>query len=475
MERRSLLRPLAFITLTFGVVWCAAILRWRALNRVPNMADVAVYLLALPLGLLLGFVVLRRLIDGAKKRGQKAATEAGDAGPTEPVKAEDPSLAWQLSILAADVLFAGGDAPAALADTARAGQRAGLHPSLRDNRGLPVFAVTVDGIDTAAIEESLPETAHAWGESHKRTLALAQTLAIRVLDEHFESLQAASLPAAAPPARAVAKPVMQLEWLLPERWSDADREIAQGWLVSQLADRGWTAPTLQVTTRGVPAGAAVLKRLDDLNRAFHGDHPPLPHLLLASDSFVDESTIADWDAARRLHSGSHPEGRVPGEGASVLLLGVADPTGELELARLHRVLAAQRRQPVDKPGRLQADTCSELVGQALERARVNPVAPAYVVSDTDMRASRSAEAMSLVERVLPECELGDTLLPLGVANGECGAALALATVAVAAHLAASTRQPGLILSHHDASLRVVAVVVPPLPATATSSTTPSLA
>lgn len=475
MERRSLFRPLAFIVLTFGVVWCAAILRWRTVNRVPNAVDVGIYLLALPLGLLLGFVLLRRLIDAAKKRGQKSAPEAADAGLTEVAEVEDPSLAWQLSILAADALFAGGDTPAALADAARASQRAGLHPALRDDRGLPVFAVAVDGVDAGTVEESLPSAAHGWSDAYKRTLALAQMLATRMLDEHFESLQSAASPVDPVPGRTIAKPVLQLEWLLPERWSDADREIAQEWLIGQLADQGWTAPALQLVTRGVPAGAAALKRLDDLNRAFHGDRPPLPHLLLASDSYVDESTVAEWDAAHRLHGGTCPEGRVPGEGACALLLGAADPAGERELARVHRVLAAQRLQPVDKPGRLQADTFSELVGQALERAGVEATAPAHVVSDTDMRASRLAEAMSLVERVLPECDIGDTLLPLGVANGECGAALALATVAVAAQLAADTRQPGLILSHHDASLRVVAVVVPPMPAAATGSTTPSLA
>lgn len=472
MERRSLLRPLACVVLVFGVIWCAMIVRWRMVNRVPNGTDVVLYLVALPLGLLLGFVVLCKVIDATKKRRQKAAQ--ADTNAAEPVAPEDPSLAWQLPIFAADALFAGGDTPAALIDAARANQRAELHPMLRDGQGLPVFAVAVDDVDTTAIDDSLPNAAQGWGESRKRALALAQTLATRMLDEHFDALLAAATAAEVPPGQAKPRPVLQLEWLLPAHWSDTDRDTAQAWLTAQLAAQGWSAPSLQVTVSGIGTGAAALKRLDDLNRAFHDDTPRLPHLLLASDSHIDEATVAEWAAAHRLHGASRPEGQVPGEGACALLLAAKHPAGGAELARLHRLVAAQRAQPVDKPGRLQADTFNELVSQSLQRAQLEPDAVAHLVSDTDMRASRSAEAMHLVEQALPECDPVETLLPLGVANGECGAALALATVVVAAQLAADAQQPGLILSHHDASLRAVAVVTPPAPATSTS-TTPTLA
>lgn len=475
MERRSLLRPLAFVVLVFGAVWCAMIVRWRMVNRVPNGTDVVLYLVALPLGLLLGFVLLRKIIDATKKRRQKTTqADVADADAAEPVVPEDPSLVWQLPIFAVGALFAGGDTPAALIDAARANQRAELHPTLRDGQGLSIFAVAVDDVDTTVVDDSLPDAAQGWSESRKRVLALAQTLATRMLDEHFDALLGAAPSTDVSPARAKPRPVLQLEWLLPAHWSETDRETAQTWLAAQLAEQGWSAPSLQVTASGIGTGAAALKRLDDFNHAFNDGTPRLPHLLLASDSHIDEATVIEWDAAHRLHGAHHPEGLVPGEGASALLLATRHPAGETGLARLHRVLAAQRVQPVDKPGRLQADTFSELVGQALQRAQLESDAPACLVSDTDMRASRSAEVMHLVEQVLPESDPVEALLPLGHANGECGAALALATVAVAAQLAADTGQPGLILSHHDASLRAVAVVTPPT-AASTASTTPTLA
>jgi len=473
MERRSLLRPLALAVLVFGAVWCAMILRWRMVNRVPNDVDVVLYLVALPLALLLGFALLRRGIDAAKRRKRKAAAPEAGADDATAAAPEDPSLAWHVPILAADALLAGGDSPAALAETARAGRRASLHPTLRDGRGLPVFAVAVEDLDPEALDETLPEAAQAWTDARKRTLALAQTLATRLLEEHFEILAAANAPAD-PPRGRTPPPVLRLEWLLPAHWSDAERRIAQEWLASRLAAQDWTAPQLQVEARAATNGAAALKRLDDLNRAFHGDAPPLPHLLLSSDSHIDEASVAEWDAAHRLHGARQPEGQVPGEGAGAVLLAAVAPANVPELARLHRLFAAQRAQPVDKPGRLQADTLHELVGQALAQAKLEADAPAHLVSDTDMRASRSAEALHLVGQALPERDPADTLLPLGMANGECGAALALAAVAVAARLAADTQQPGLVLSHHDASLRAVAVVAPP-PADAPASSTPSLA
>lgn len=475
MARRSLLRPLGFAVLIFGVVWCVIILRWRAINRVPNGADVVLYLVALPMALLLGFVVLRWSIDAVKKRQKKAAADDVAAGnAVDPLVPEDPSLAWQLSVFAADVLFAGGDTPAALAEAARANQRAQLHPKLQDNRGLPVFAVEVEGIDTDAIEDSLPPAAQGWNESRKRTLALSLTLASRMLEEHFDALQAEASEADVPTARATPRSLLQIEWLLPAHWSDADRDTAQAWLTAQLAAQGWSAPLVQLTVTGLSGGMAALKRLDDLHRAFHADPPLLPHLLLASDSHLDETSVAEWDAARRLHAARRPEGLVPGEGACALLLAAKLPGGAPELARLHRVIAAQRAQPVDKPGRLQADTVKELIGQALSRVQLKPEALAHVISDTDMRASRMAESMHLIEQVVPDSDPSEVLLPLGVANGECGAALALAMVAVAVQLTADSQQPSLVFSHHDASLRAVALVTPSLPAV-TTSTTPSLA
>jgi hypothetical protein len=473
MERRSLLRPLALAVLVFGAVWCAMILRWRMVNRVPNDVDVVLYLVALPLVLLLGFALLRRGIDAARRRKRKAAAPEAGADDAAAAAPEDPSLAWHVPILAADALLAGGDSPAALAETARAGQRAGLHPTLRDGRGLPVFAVAVEGLDPEVLDETLPDAAQAWNDARKRALALAQTLATRLLEEHFEILAAASAPADPPRGRTPA-PVLRLEWLLPAHWSDTERRIAQAWLAARLAAQGWTTPQLEVEARAAANGAAALKRLDDLNRAFHGDAPPLPHLLLASDSHIDEATVSEWDAAHRLHGARRPEGQVPGEGAGAVLLAAVAPANVPELARLHRLFAAQRAQPVDKPGRLQADTLHELAGQALAQAKLEADAPAHLVSDTDMRASRSAEALHLVGQAWPERDPADALLPLGMANGECGAALALAAVAVAARLAADTQQPGLVLSHHDASLRAVAVVAPP-PADAPAGSTPSLA
>lgn len=470
-----MLRLLGSAVIIFGVVWCAIILRWRAINRVPNGDDVVLYLVVLPLALFMGFVALRWTIDAIKKRREIATTTQRAAdNRAEPVVSEDPSLIWQLSVFAADALFASGDSTAALVDAARASRRAKLHPTLRDNQGLPVFAAAVESVDVEAIEDSLPETAQRWSESRKRTLALAFTLASRMIEAHLNDVHEADDFTAAAPGGARSPRLLQLEWLLPARWSDTDRATAQTWLSGQLAALGWSAPSLQLTSIGIDSGIAALKRLDDLQRAFQAVPRPLPMLLLASDSHLDEVTIADWGAAHCLHGAGRPEGLVPGEGASALLLGNRNSGGAPELAQLHRLLAAKREKPVEKSGRLQADTLKDLVRQALARAQLEPDAPVHIVSDTDMRSSRMAESMHLAEQVLPESDPVEVLLPLGVANGECGAALALAIVAVAVQLTADTQQPGLIFSHHDAILRAAALVTPPVSA-ATTSSTPSLA
>lgn len=466
MERRSVLRPLAFVACLFAAIWALVIVRWQIANRVPNGIDIALYLVALPLGLLLGFVLLRKGFDAIKQRGQAAAAPVVEAAAV--AAPADPALAWQLPLLAAGVQLAAGDDVAALCEAAKAQQRVALHPALKDALGLPIFAAEVATVDVDAVQGSLPDAAQGWDAARLRTLALAETLAVRMLAEHF--------PAPEPAARTP-RTVLTLEWLLPATWADADRQLAQAWLAARLQAQSpdWAAPALALEVHPIADGAAALQRLDELNRAFNRATPPPNRLLLASDSSLPAAALSDAPQAP-LYGAQQPEGRIPGEGAAALLLGAAAAPQAKALAQLHRVLVARRDHPVDTPQRLQSDTLLALLRQVRERAGLADDAPALLVGDTDMRGSRTTEAMHFAEHALPELPPAETLLPLGRANGDSGAALALALVAVAAQQAADSGQPALVFSHHDASLRAVALVTPP-PATALAAgnTTPSLA
>ncbi|MBE1161083.1 hypothetical protein [Dyella acidiphila] len=455
------------------------IMQWRASNRVPNSVDIALYLVALPIALLLGYFLLRVSIDAIKRRARPATPAAAAAVETNDAEPVDPTLAYRVAVLDGQVLFAAGDTPAALLDAARAKKRASLHPQWHDLRGAPTFAAPVEAVELASIDETLPDVAEHWPEGQRRVLWLSDTLAGKMLAEHFDGMLAAQK--AAEPNRAPAAPtvLLRLEWLLPSRWSDNDRQTAHTWLSGRLAAQGWQAPQLQVVARTAENGLAALKRLDELNVQFNR-HPDSAHcLLLASDSHMDSATIAEWDASHQLHGAKQPEGRVPGEGASAVLLGAYRANAGEPPMLLHRMLAAQRAKPVDAPGKTQDDIVQQLLEQALAQApEIAPQALMHLVSDTDMRPSRYTEALQIAEHAAPENDAIEALLPLACANGDCGAATALATVAAAAALAGESQQPCLVLSHHDASTRAVLLLSPPAAATeahAAASSAPSLA
>ena len=460
MAKRSFLKTLALIALLLIVVWGAVIFYWRISNRVPNEADVAVYLIALPLLLLLGYVGLRFSINKVKQRRENAASP--DIASIAVEAQADVTLTYTLPILASEAWFAAGDTPQALAEAARAGTLVDLHARLRDERGMPVFAAEVTAVDVEAIDESATDDIRALGETHKRTLWLGAALATKILDEHFSALLAAHAPPVDARGRSVPTTALHIEWLLPARWTDDERLHAQAWLSAQLATQQWNAPQVTVAVDAVNKSIEALKRLDRFNLQLNQGALTTHVLLLASESFIDADTIQRWSHARQLHNADNPAGRVPAEGACALLVGKPRGDEDSVAPRLHRIMFAQRAQSADSPGRTHTDTLQNLLEKSLLQATTvtRMSATGYVVADTDTRPSRTAESLQWVDHNAPDQDPTAFLLALGAANGDAGAATALATIAVAAAITSDTHQAGFAVSVQDAYLRAVALIEP---------------
>lgn len=448
MAKRSKLRTLLWIALVFGLVWAVMIVYWRSTYRIPNATDVAIWFVAAPLALIVGFVGLRSGIDWIKRPPPTPAADGADAPAAE--TATDPALDFTVALLDSRVRLSVGNTPEEVADATLANRRPGLHSLLRDPRGMPVFAAPVDAVEPDAFDDTTAEPFDNWQDEHKRALLLAVEVASELLEQHVLAVDD-DAPEQSPVA---------IQLLLPERWDEATRTAAVTWFGHRLMGEGWRAPAISLHATVVADSVQALARIDELNLLLNRNSSASRHLLLACDSQVGETSIAALAASRRLMGTDQPEGLVPGEGACGLLLARESVSPEQPAVRLHRLLAALRDQSADIAGRTRSDTVIHLLNQAQQQMMADS-APACVVSDADHRASRLAEITGAITTAQPDLDPATQGLHLGAVTGDSGAVPVLAALAVAAQRSLAEQQPSFVVSVREPHARAVVLVSPP--------------
>lgn len=74
----------------FAVVWIATIAWWQGINRMPTTADIVTCLFLLPLGMVIGYRVIKRALDGIRTN---VAAGRGRAAAAAPVAADSTAAA----------------------------------------------------------------------------------------------------------------------------------------------------------------------------------------------------------------------------------------------------------------------------------------------------------------------------------------------------------------------------------------------
>lgn len=493
MRGRAILRTALPVVLVFAAVWIAVIAYWRASNREPNGGDVVVYLIALPLGLLVAFWLLkagvRRLRRGDGASGATAAKGVG----AEDVAVEDPERRFRLLLVGSALRLPPGESATDVAGKLAAAQRPDLHPDLRDAHGLPVLAACVADLDTgqtqAALEahgagdtvrpdpeqlraltlagaalEELLDAAHLLREAPVEVRSGAEDAAIPELQAHL--LQPTDRERRAAQADAGAVTQLRAHLLLPARWDEGLRVAAGAWMQGIADAADWPQPRMMLRVVAIDDGASALQALDALCLALNRQPDASLHLLLACDSYVGERSVAAWDADGTLLTGRRPDGKVPGEGAVALLLSATSPDtpDAAPAARLHRVAHGRRTSPADARGRVDSDLLAALCEQALAAAGLDPDAVAWVVSDADQRPRQATELAGALHAAVPKLDPAAQCLNAGVGCGQAGAVTALAAVALAAAKAIEEDTAALAISTGDAYTRAALAATPPPPA-----------
>lgn len=482
------LKGIMVSALAFGGSWSGAVWYWRSTNRMPDTGDLAFYLVALPLTLLLGYWLVRKGAAAWSARGSEptapaagAASAEGTAGAATADGMAVPPAA-SLAIAAAALHTPHGDSAAALAE-AMAGNKArpDLDKELYDDEGYPVMSVRAAGIDGKSAEQEIGQwlaaqgqpVLYARGEFWRamalatpaiRHLALAAAAHPRVADAVAAGSDAeAGRGTPAQAARALdAVPMLQLAALLPPEWNSQWRDVAGRWLSHQLEQAGWPQQRIAVNTRQGQHPGQVLAALRQ------GDEPCVT-VLLACSSYLGDASVDAWASNGTLFTASRPQGAVPGEAAAGLLLVDAEqaallPGGPYPL--LAAVAAGQRPNDVAQARSGDCHVLKDLAQQAMEPLPEG-AGVQLIVADTGHRSSRVMELMAAAHAVQPKLDPVQDILTLGNATGQAGSAGFLAALALAQHEAQERGAPVLCVANEDPYLRCTALIKPPAATNAT--------
>jgi len=406
----------ALTMLTFGACWGGAIWTWRGTDRAPSNADLLTYLIALPLAVLAGVLLVRRFA-----RAQLAAAPDAD---TPAVQAPAPAARLPaLALLGAAVRTRHADAVddlAAALDAQRV--RADLDRELVDDAGYPVMSVRVPAADAWRADaepwlaaRGLPD--QHFGAAHWRALELASA----VLDELVAAAQAGD-----------DDPLLRIVPLSPGDWTAAQRAAAGTWLAHVAVRAGWDED--KVVAAPAPAGESAASVLAQLaGQAGTADEPVLT-IVVAFDSRIDQALVDRMAGEAVLLTAAHPQGSIPGEGACALLL--ADPAHASRLdadAPTLQAAGATRTGSAGASGRVDAADLRRLAARVLADSAVDAAAVSALVADADHRSHRILETMALAHDDLPHLDAGTDVRATGLAYGESGPVPFLAALALGRH------------------------------------------
>lgn len=483
------IKPALGVMALFTTVWLLVFFYWQSTARMPSTGDVVVGLLLLPIGLLLGGLLLRKATGGSMA-GALAAGGAAVASPParaskdknkahDPQKTDAEEAQFRVSVLAASVRTPGGASAAELAAAITDGKGVEPDVQLRNDAGFPVFASRIAALEIEELREQLADMPLAQsGEVDADALADDRLRAIMALGEALiELLPAADVAlqtmadaarAAAASASATARldapPQPRMSLLLPGWWSEPERLLATQWVqhlsVAESPAHAWAVNCF----RNEP-GLTALALADRINLALNREAQPALWIVLASESAISDARVAQWEAQGLLYAATRRGGAMPGEAAAGLLLaGTKGRPVEIEAPQISRLVTGQLPSAPDAAKVSYATVLSTLADRLLATARLEASAIDWVVSDADHRVSRVTEVAKLLQDRLPHVPFDGNHLATGAACAHMGAAGDLVGVALGCYLAMEHAQRVLVTSLGDPLARAaVLVAMPPAP------------
>ncbi|AKJ28544.1 hypothetical protein [Caldimonas brevitalea] len=461
------LKLVALMAAVTVAVWALTIWHWQRTQRMVTTSDLVLYLLVLPLLAVVALWAGRRALS--RRAGTAVAVPAGAAaasasaaGAAAPTAAAQDRPQPALVLASALTLSIATDAAGALAALAEAKTLPELDPQLRDDEGFPLLTARAADLDTAPVDAALQDLLPAlvarqpqWqglepSPAFVRALALLEAPLQEVLEACAAEWQAQQLPpdSLAPGRGARLAPAVALVWALPQHWSEPEQALARLWLHRTLKAQPLPQDVWQVQVHAAGSAEALFVHVEQQFAAWRREQRPGLLVALACDSSLDEARVQLLLREGALQTSRQPKGVVPGEaGAAVLLATPTWPVTQADPARVPRLqpVAIRRRdKSADAAGRIDGSTLAQAAETAMGSAALEPAQCGRVISDVDLRASRSSELADVMLQHLPDLDAGEQVVRLGLACGDLGVARGLCCLALAAESVRSEEQPVLV-------------------------------
>ena len=448
--------------LTFALVWALVLGWWQSNDYEPSKLDLGLYLAALPLALVGGYLLLRGFIDHLKSPPVSASPVTPALRDEDPLalaaaKSEAAERGFAIGMIDSFVVTSvGGSVDDTLA-AVEAGKRPEPSARLTDASGFPVFVAEVPDLevdDTVEQARSGGDQLRALSDHHQimRSFSLLKRLLEAASDRLNDILE-----------RAGDSINLRVVWMVPTVWRSQDPTAMKAWLQSELSALPQKNKP-EVLVVPVSGELEAFQVLDEINLRINRDSSNQElTLLLGVASEVDELSVEQRISANRLFTPEHQQRQIPGEGGVAMLLAGKPLINRLQLednVLLTRVSTGSRDKPVDAGGRVSGKAIGQLMNALLDVTGVEHASIKTAVLDTDHRANTLTEALEGLGQGFDHLDPIKDCLALGTSTGDLSPIGGLLAVACAKAKVLATDAPALCISNQHPLGRAVLLAMP---------------
>lgn len=440
-------------------VWVLIILYWRRSMHMPNASDVVLYLFMTPM-LLLSTIFIVKKVAGGLLTFATAAPQPGIPMNAKNVNKHGSEVEqqWSMALVFSAVCSRYGNVHDLTLSIMDSKTRFDLDTALVDAHGFPILSGRIDHLEESVYArfeqwENTEKIKNVWEAADQRTIVMAHAVLMDLLQELLitDSLSALMTKGLNEGNRHE-WPVINIVNMWPIHWSEAQKLSLAQWFSHLLIEQAWPAEKINISPLNSLLMADALSMLDRINLQINRQAIGALHILIASQSNLDDKTIDEWQSAGWLRTAQNKGGRIAGEGAAGLVLADVEFARQLRpaaMVQVRRAVQRKRNKSADESAKITPDQLIETVTEALAVANLQPQDIKKISADTDSRVTRLSELFETMSALMPELDPSSEAFKVEVECGYIGKTSGLMAVLLGANQVFENEVPVLCICNND--------------------------